>query len=203
MVDQSCNPERVREAAWHFPSRQRNAVERIVVVVDVVAAAVAVAVIAPADTRSITKLKSARSESFETAALAACIVAVAAWWPVAGDCHLIDDWFLILRTNALNAFCEKHELYSGARSRACAAFPPLLAAAFFLTPLKLEAPFHHRTLTHHPLVRQEPESLIDSDTPLLTRRSLVVVVVVVVAAAAVSSLAVETEDVLVVKKYHR
>ena len=156
--------------------------------------------IAPADTRSITKLKSARSESFETAALAACIVAVAAWWPVAGDCHLIDDWFLILRTNALNAFCEKHELYSGARSRACAAFPPLLAAAFFLTPLKLEAPFHHRTLTHHPLVRQEPESLIDSDTPLPTRRSLVVVVV---AAAAVSSLAVETEDVLVVKKYHR
>ena len=192
----------MREAAWHFPSRQRNAVERIVVVVDVVAAAVAVAVIAPADTRSITKLKSARSESFETAALAACIVAVVARWPVAGDCHLIDDWFLILRTNALNAFCEKHELYSGARSRACAAFPPLLAAAFFLTPLKLEAPFHHRTLTHHPLVRQEPESLIDSDTPLLTRRSLVVVVVVVVAAA-VSSLAVETEDVLVVKKYHR
>ena len=202
MVDQSCNPERVREAAWHFPSRQRNAVERIVVVVVVAAAAVDVAVIAPADTRSITKLKSARSESFETAALAACIVAVVARWPVAGDCHLIDDWFLILRTNALNAFCEKRELYSGARSRACAAFPPLLAAAFFLTPLKLEAPFHHRTLTHHPLVRQEPESLIDSDTPLLTRRSLVVVVVVV-AAAAVSSLAVETEDVLVVKKYHR
>ena len=146
--------------------------------------------IAPVDTRSITKLKSARSESFETAALAARIVAVAAGGQL-GDCHLIDDWFLILRTNALNAFCEKHELYSGARSRACAAFPPLLSAAFFLTPLKLEAPFHHRTLTHHPLVRQEPESLIDSDTPLPTRRSLVVVVVVVV--AAVSSLAVETE----------
>ena len=109
-----------------------------------------------------------------------------------------------MRTNALNAFCEKHELYSGARSRACAAFPPLLAAAFFLTPLKLEAPFHHRTLTHRPLVRQEPESLIDSDTPLPTRRSLVVVVVVVVVVvAAVSSLAVETEGVLVVKKYHR
>ena len=192
MVDQSCNPERVREAAWHFPSRQRNAVERIVVVV-------VVAVIAPADTRSITKLKSARSESFETAALAACIVAVVARWPVAGDCHLIDDWFLILRTNALNAFCEKHELYSGARSRACAAFPPLLAAAFFLTPLKLEAPFHHRTLTHHPLVRQEPESLIDSNTPLPTLSILVVSVDA--ASDTFSSLAVETEDVLVVKKY--
>ena len=71
MVDQSCNPERVREAAWHFPSRQRNAVERIVVVV--VVAAVAVAVIAPVDTRSITK-QSARSESFETAALAAVLL---------------------------------------------------------------------------------------------------------------------------------
>ena len=53
-------------------------------------------------------------------------------------------------------------------------------------------------------MRQEPESLIDSDTPLPTRRSLVVVVVVVVVvAAAVSSLAVETEGVSVVKKYHR
>ena len=46
MVDQSCNPERVREAAWHFPPQQRNAVERIVVVVvdDVAAVVVAVAV---------------------------------------------------------------------------------------------------------------------------------------------------------------